>query len=81
VGYLTPLLYEGGPGGAPLGGAVCTDVVSGGNTTAQAGGYDAGVGYDAVSGWGTPDGVKLQEALAKITTPAVAAEPAKAETA
>ncbi|MFT0172563.1 protease pro-enzyme activation domain-containing protein [Paraburkholderia mimosarum] len=70
VGYLTPMLYgPAGAGGAPtLGAAGCTDVTSGNNNTASAGGYSAGTGYDAVSGWGTPQGQHLlaaiQEALA-----------------
>ncbi len=65
IGYLTPLLYQDpdGGGGAPLGARVCTDVTSGGNATAAAGGYSAGPGYDAVCGWGTPDGAVLAAAL------------------
>jgi kumamolisin len=69
VGYLTPVLYQarGGGNGTPTVGSLgCTDVVSGDNTTAQAGGYRAGPGYDAASGWGTPNGVKLQAALEGI---------------
>ncbi len=66
VGYLTPLLYEASPaGGTTVGAAGCTDVVSGNNNTAQVGGYSAGAGYDAVSGWGTPNGVALMQALAQ----------------
>jgi kumamolisin len=66
VGYLTPVLYQphGGDNGGPTVGSVgCTDVLSGNNTTAHAGGYSAGPGYDAASGWGTPNGVKLEAAL------------------
>jgi kumamolisin len=66
VGYLTPVLYQprnGASTGPTVGTLGCTDVVSGNNTTAQAGGYSAGPGYDAASGWGTPNGVKLQAAL------------------
>jgi kumamolisin len=65
VGYLTPVLYQprNGASGPTVGAYACTDVVSGSNTTAHAGGYSAGPGYDAVSGWGTPNGVKLQAAL------------------
>lgn len=66
VGYLTPVLYQtvgGGSNGSTVGALGCTDVVSGDNTTAQAGGYSARPGYDAVSGWGTPNGVKLLSAL------------------
>ena len=80
VGYLTPLLYQAMPGAkATIGAAGCTDIVSGSNTTAKVGGFSAGEGYDACSGWGTPDGVALAQALAKAapgrqpSAPAVAA--------
>ncbi len=65
VGYLTPILYRhhGKKSGATVGSFSCTDVVSGNNDTSAAGGYSAGPGYDAASGWGTPNGVKLLEAL------------------
>ncbi len=63
VGYLTPLLYQPGPNGQPLGASVCKDVVSGKNTSAKVGGYSAGPGYDAASGWGTPIGTQLAQAL------------------
>ena len=64
VGYLTPVLYQSKSGrGATVGSAGCTDVVSGDNTTAHVGGYSAAAGYDAASGWGTPDGEKLMKAL------------------
>jgi kumamolisin len=68
LGYVTPVLYQTigtGPGAATVGALGCTDIVEGNNKTAHAGGYSAGPGYDAVSGWGTPNGVKLAEALAK----------------
>lgn len=64
IGFLTPLLYQprNGPG-STIGQLGCTDVVSGNNTTSPVGGYSAGPGYDAVSGWGTPNGTKLLQAL------------------
>ena len=64
LGYVTPVLYQK-VGAATVGALGCTDVVDGNNTTAHAGGYSAGPGYDAVSGWGTPNGVQLAAALAK----------------
>jgi kumamolisin len=66
IGYLTPLLYQAAGGRAlgTLGAGACTDVVSGDNNTDKIGGYQAGPGYDAVSGWGTPNGTKLLAALA-----------------
>ena len=63
MGYLNPVLYQPGPDGRALGLTVCSDVISGNNVTAKAGGYKAQTGYDAVSGWGTPDGAKLANAL------------------
>jgi kumamolisin len=62
IGYLTPVLYESNAG-KTVGYNGCIDVVSGNNDTATVGGYSAGPGYDAVSGWGTPDGQKLMAAL------------------
>jgi kumamolisin len=66
IGYLSPVLYQthaGGNAGNTVGSQGCTDVVSGDNTTDAIGGYSAGPGYDAVSGWGVPDGQKLMAAL------------------
>ncbi len=67
LGYLTPVLYQKDSSGkTTVGAACCTDVKSGNNTTAQAGGYSAGTGYDAASGWGTPNGGKLFNELKSI---------------
>ncbi|MBS1664393.1 MAG: S8/S53 family peptidase [Bacteroidetes bacterium] len=65
VGYLNPLLYGAGANGQPLGASVCRDIVSGNNSTASIGGYTAGKGYDAVTGWGVPIGTALLEGLKK----------------
>lgn len=59
VGYFNPLLYtqlanEG----------VFHDITSGNNdTTGHLGGYPAGKGWDACTGWGSPDGTKLMQSL------------------
>jgi kumamolisin len=63
VGYITAELYQSSTGGSPAGPAGCTDVTSGNNDTAMDGGYSAGAGYDAASGWGTPNGQQLAAAL------------------
>jgi kumamolisin len=65
VGYFTPLLYQANAktSGQPLGAAALKDITSGGNATAAAGGYKAGTGYDAVTGWGSPNGVNLMKLL------------------
>jgi kumamolisin len=62
--FLAPLLYHSGDGGRTIGQMGCIDVTSGDNTSSTLGkGYSAGVGFDAVSGWGTPDGDALLTAL------------------
>jgi kumamolisin len=65
IGYLTPLLYQAAKAGdATTGQQGCVDITSGDNITDKTGGYSAKQGYDAVSGWGIPDGKKLAAALA-----------------
>jgi kumamolisin len=62
--FLTPLLYGAAQAGGTLGQETCSDITSGDNASPGVpGGYAAGTGYDAVSGWGTPIGVKLQQLL------------------
>jgi kumamolisin len=64
LGYVTPLLYQPASSGTgTIGEQGCTDITSGDNTTDQIGGYSATVGYDAVSGWGTPNGTQQAAAL------------------
>jgi kumamolisin len=53
VGFLNPLLY-----GPLRGQGVTRDITSGSN-----GAYQAGPGWDACSGWGSPVGQKLLDAL------------------
>ncbi|MFZ0746576.1 MAG: S8 family serine peptidase [Terracidiphilus sp.] len=58
LGYFNPVLYQKfGPMG------VFRDIVQGDNGTKDVKGYPAGPGWDAASGWGSPDGRKLLEAL------------------
>lgn len=63
--FVTPLLYENGRNGQPLGASVCTDITTGQNTSSPTPGvgYQAGPGYDAVTGWGTPKGQALLAAF------------------
>ena len=65
LGFFTPLLYQVNAKTArqPLGAAALTDITTGGNATAAAGGYKAAVGYDAVTGWGSPNGANLMKLL------------------
>lgn len=67
VGYLNPLLYQPGADGKALGAAGCRDILSGNNSTASIGGYQAGTGYDAVTGWGVPIGTALLDGLKSAT--------------
>ena len=62
--FLTPLLYQAGPNGK-IRGTTCHDITIGNNTsTPQPGvGYQAGAGFDAVTGWGVPNGTALLAAL------------------
>jgi kumamolisin len=53
VGFLNPLLY-----GSLAGKGLCRDITSGNN-----GAYSAAVGWDACTGWGSPDGAAILEAL------------------
>jgi len=59
VGYFNPLLYSKlGKSGA------FHDIIKGNNdTTGHIGGYAAGKGWDACTGWGSPDGAKLLQAF------------------
>ena len=52
VGYLTPLLYQpnNNTSGKPLGAIACNDITA---IISAAGGYRAGIAYDALTGWGT----------------------------
>jgi kumamolisin len=66
--FLTPLLYMNGSGGQPVGKGSSRDITVGNNTSKPkpGKGYKAGPGFDAVTGWGVPDGVKLLNSLAAI---------------
>jgi kumamolisin len=58
--FLAPLLYGAGPDGHPLGTSVFRDITTGDNTSTPPGsGFSAAPGFDAVSGWGVPDGPPL----------------------
>ena len=65
--FLTPLLYRKRRG-QTLGGIASRDITEGHNTSSPkpGKGYYARKGFDAVTGWGVPDGVKLQKALASV---------------
>ena len=58
VGYITPLLY------VSAGAAGCRDITKGNNDpTGKIGGYPAARGWDACTGWGSPNGRTIGAAL------------------
>jgi kumamolisin len=62
--FLAPLLYEAAPPDPRQRGEVAfTDITRGCNKTPHVAGYKAQRGYDAVSGWGVPDGQALLRCL------------------
>jgi kumamolisin len=62
--FLTPLLYRKLANGKTLGSEVCNDITVGNNRTEPPGfGYRAKRGYDAVTGWGSPNGKALLKKL------------------
>jgi kumamolisin len=66
--FLSPLLYATAAAGKPIGAVGFTDVTRGDNTSSTLGkGYQAGFGFDAVSGWGVPNGAALLAALNGLT--------------
>jgi kumamolisin len=63
--FLAPLLYGDSNGGQAVGEAGCTDITKGNNASEPepGRGYEAAEGFDAVSGWGAPNGQKLLASL------------------
>jgi kumamolisin len=66
--FLTPLLYQNGSNGKPVGKQSSRDITTGNNASFPdpGNGYKARAGFDAVTGWGVPDGAKLLNSLAAI---------------
>ena len=64
LGFLHPALYQIGNAGGAL-----ADIVEGNNATAAwVGGYAAAPGWDACTGWGSPNGLGLLKALAEMAS-------------
>ncbi len=63
--FRAPLLYQNAAAGHPIGVVCCTDITSGNNASHPhpGKGYHAAVGYDAVTGWGVPNGKALLDAM------------------
>jgi len=66
--FVTPLLYRSTPGGQPVGRTASRDISTGNNAShpLPGKGYHAKAGFDAVTGWGVPDGAKLLTALNSV---------------
>ncbi len=63
-GFLAPLLYGEGADGRVRGVSGCKDITKGSNRTPKPGfGYAAAEGFDAVTGWGVPNGRALLASL------------------
>ena len=63
AGFINPLLYAQEPG-------ALNDITSGNNDiTGQIGGYQAGPGWDACTGWGSPNAQVLVPLLARYAGP------------
>jgi subtilase family serine protease len=72
VGFLNPALYAIGTG--PNYGACFLDTTTGNNTSRSSRNrFFAVAGYDLCTGWGTPNGTNLINALAPLPPPLVAA--------
>jgi len=62
LGFINPAIYSLGNG--PHYGVVFHDITSGNNDNGKGQSYNAVVGYDLVTGWGSPSGQNLIDALA-----------------
>lgn len=61
LGFFNPVLYDKlGPAG------VLRPVLNGHNGTTEMSGYCAGPGWNAATGWGTPDGERMLQALKSL---------------
>jgi kumamolisin len=62
--FLAPLLYQAAGDGRARGATAFADITKGSNMSPQPGfGYEAQAGFDAVSGWGVPNGKALLASL------------------
>jgi subtilase family serine protease len=66
LGFIDPVIYSLGKG--PNYKSVFHDITSGNNNNGKGQSYNAVVGYDMVTGWGSPNGQNLINALAPSST-------------
>src|SRR4029077_4033596 len=67
LGFINPAVYAIGKGTSYT--SDFHDITSGNNNNGKGKSYNAVVGYDLVTGWGSPNGVNLINALAGSATP------------
>jgi subtilase family serine protease len=67
LGFLNPALYAIGKGSSYT--TDFHDITSGNNNNGKGKSYNAVTGYDLVTGWGSPNGQNMINALAGSTTP------------
>src|SRR3984957_1872035 len=67
LGVVHPTIYAIGKGSSYT--SDCHDITSGNNNNGKGKSYNAVTGYDMVTGWGSPNGQNLINALAGASTP------------
>jgi subtilase family serine protease len=67
LGFINPAIYS--LGSSPTYDTVFHDITSGNNNNGKGQSYNAVVGYDLVTGWGSPNGQNLINALAASSAP------------
>ncbi len=79
LGLINPIAYSLANAGAAAHGLI--DVASGNNSYNGVTGYNAGPGYDLVTGWGSPDMTKFANAYAGLPPPSPTITPTPTATA
>jgi len=78
LGLINPTTYSLANAGAAANGLI--DVTSGNNSYNGVTGYNAGVGFDLVTGWGSPDMTKFANAYAGVPQPSPTPTPTATKT-
>ena len=68
LGFLNPAVYSIDQ--SPSYNSAVHDIANGNNNNGQGQSFNAVVGYDLVSGWGSPNGLSLIDALSEPATSA-----------
>jgi kumamolisin len=73
--FVTPLLYQKGNSGMPIGQQCCNAMLGGSNQSGNASGYASDTPFSACTGWGSPKGCALLQALSAFAQPKTAPSP------